>query len=61
MKNIKVEEWFLSNTLLNLEECQNSNAEDAHYEADSIIIGLLYELGLKEIAEAYKNVPKWYA
>ncbi len=38
----------------------NDDQEEAHSEADDIISDLLYQIGYKEIAEAYRKVPKWF-
>jgi len=39
----------------------NKDIEYGHGEADDILIDLLREIGLGEIAERYENIPAWYA
>lgn len=38
-----------------------NDPETAHSDADEYIIDLLKELGMKELAKIYDNIPKWYA
>jgi hypothetical protein len=35
--------------------------EEAHMEADYLLIALLKDLELDEIATAFEKMPKWYA
>jgi hypothetical protein len=37
---------------------ENPDTEDAHFEADNLIIDYIDD---REIKEAYENVSKWYA
>ena len=39
----------------------SGDPEYAHGEADDILCGILKDLGLEEIVEAYDKIPKWYA
>ena len=41
-----------------LNECAKNEPEAAHGDADDLLIEYIND---KEIAEAYDNVPKWYA
>lgn len=35
--------------------------EEAHIEADNILVEFLRENGYTELADTYENIPKWYA
>jgi predicted component of type VI protein secretion system len=35
--------------------------EAAHEQADILIANLLSNIGLKDVADMYKKIPKWYA
>jgi hypothetical protein len=37
------------------------DTEVDHYDADQLLIELLKEIGLDDIAEAYDRIAKWYA
>lgn len=38
-----------------------SDQEDAHYEADAVLVDLLRDLGFDEVVCAYEKIEKWYA
>ena len=42
-------------------KCNNSDTEEDHIEADSIILELLEELSFNEVIEEYEKIDKWYA
>lgn len=44
-----------------LEELKSCTHELDHCDADDIIADFLEKIGYKEIAEAYRNVPKWFS
>lgn len=35
--------------------------EDAHVEADDVLVSLLDSMGFTDLVEAYNDIPKWYA
>lgn len=35
--------------------------EDTHYYGDQAIVEMIRELGYEEVANAWENLPKWYA
>lgn len=37
------------------------DAENQHWEADHLVINFIKDLGYEDIAEAWYDVPKWYA
>lgn len=43
------------------EAARGNDPEGAHIDADEILVGLLEEIGFKETAKAFEEVPKWYA
>lgn len=42
-------------------EKEKGDVENAHVEADSILVGIIKHLGYTELAESFDNVGKWYA
>lgn len=44
-----------------LELTNSYDAEVAHIEADGLLINLLKDLGLSDLAKIYDLVGKWYA
>ena len=44
-----------------LELTNSYDAEDAHIKADDLLINLLKDLGLSDLAKIYDLVGKWYA
>jgi len=55
-EDVKIEE------IERLKELQKyEDIEEAHIEADKILCKILEELGLTEVVDEYKKVPKWYA
>lgn len=40
---------------------QLSDAEVAHHEADKVLCYVLDQLGYRDVVEAWKKVPRWYA
>ena len=45
------------------DKCQKGeiHTEEAHMKADELLLTLLYNLKLDNIADAYIKIPKWYA
>jgi hypothetical protein len=37
------------------------DVEMAHREADDVLLELLERLGYEDVAEAFREVPRWYA
>lgn len=44
-----------------LEQVNNDDTEQAHSNADSLLVELLELLGYKEVTDVYGEVGKWYA
>lgn len=44
-----------------LEQVNNDDTEQAHSNADSLLVELLELLGYKEVTDVYDEVGKWYA
>lgn len=44
-----------------LELGEYDDTEEAHIEADNIIIQMITDLGYEDIAELYDKIYKWYA
>lgn len=44
-----------------VEDCKRYGVEYGHYEADTLVVGLLRELGYGKVADAFEALPKWYA
>lgn len=42
-------------------EAENLDIENAHSNADDILSDFVRDLGFAEIANAYDDVPKWFA
>lgn len=42
-------------------DMSDADPEGYHGEADNILISVMRELGLDDLADAYDNVAKWYA
>ena len=40
---------------------RSTDIEDAHIQADKILRDFVVSLGYDAIADAFDNVPKWYA
>lgn len=40
---------------------QNDDQEAAHANADSVLTGLLLDLGFTDLVDRYHEVDKWYA
>lgn len=40
---------------------QDGDTEGAHCSADSILTGLLRELGFTELVDVYDEIDKWFA
>ena len=46
----------------NMRKCaQNDDAEQAHRDADFLLIDFLEEIGCSELAQAFLDVERWYS
>ena len=56
-KNRELEKEYIQK----MEDIEMWDEESPHINADWILADFLRELGYKDIVEAWKQIPKWYA
>lgn len=40
---------------------QMDDTEEAHYDADGVLLDLLHSLGYQDVVEEFLKIYKWYA
>lgn len=57
--NEKIEDW--KESMEHYAYMSSADPEKYHGLADDLIVDILRELNLEDIADAYSNVSKWYS